>query len=35
MWFADKFKDAYVVEPLIDETNTSKNKDRMDGDYGF
>jgi hypothetical protein len=33
--FADKFKDAYVVEPLVSETNTSKDKRFMDGDFGI
>ena len=33
--FASKFKDAYVVEPLVNETNTSKDKSHMDGDFGY
>lgn len=31
--FADKFKDAYVVEPLVDDTNNSKDNKYKDGDY--
>jgi hypothetical protein len=33
--FADKFRDAYVVEPLAPETNNSKDKRFMNGDFGF
>lgn len=33
--FADKFKDAFVVEPLIADTNSSKTKEKMHGDFGF
>lgn len=32
--FADKFKDAFVVEPLTPETNSSKDKRFMNGDFG-
>jgi hypothetical protein len=30
---ADKFKDAYVIEPLVPETNTKKDKRFMNGDF--
>lgn len=33
--FAQKFRDAYVVEPLVNETNNSKDKSHMDGDFSF
>ena len=33
--FHDWFKDAYSAEPLLDETNSSKNTQDMNGDFGI